>query len=317
MEVLAERFSPRSRVAVAVAVLAMTGCADAPPTAARQAVSAQAVSAQAVSAIARPAISALARAELNRSSNEVRLARDVIHNAAIDGSKNADEWFGKRSERNRERFCDGVRKLVTSYMPKAEIAAGTQYDQARKERIMLAALNGAGCVPATQMNVFGNLALSGMGQSEGEEYDVTGQITDALWNAMMAYQDYSSVYGPGDHASFCGGLTALEVEVFDSTATRSDSELAYYEEYEATNGSGGTELEPMSLFFQSRGTLRRALVAGCISNVTTNVSSIVSGARSGGFLCGFWCAVGGAVLVTGEVCAWGSLGGYLAWRAGW
>lgn len=260
-------------------------------------------------------ISAAARAELDRRAEETRKVKAVIRTAAVDGRRNADKWFGRKGERSHERFCKGVKQLVSHYLSRADSAAGRPADEARHQANIRAALNGAGCGTATPMSVFGTLAPS-PALPQGEEVDVS----DALWSAIQSYGDYVTNYGPGDHEWFCAALPEVDAQLFRSTASRMDEELAYYVATDGGGGGGGgggSEPPPVYSIFLQAGSreLRNAVVGGCIGGVTSSASTIVSGVRTGAAICGVWCAIAGGAAVAVESCGWGAIGGYLSYRA--
>lgn len=253
----------------------------------------------------RPQLSMAAIAAVNADRE---LMRVIARDAARDGIRNANKWFGDSQHRNRETICRGLARLIDKYMARYDEAKGRVRSVAERAAEAGAAARGTGCGAPAPMMLFGrSMALTAPSPVMADSADLW--LADN-WRAeswSQAIQSHAENDG-GAIEPYIRGMTSFEIANFEAVACAQNNAIADMGAVEAEEGGE----DPMMMFFLKA--WAKAMLAGCAVNVLGNVGDIVGGARAGFFLWGPWGAAGAAAAVAAEHCLFGAIAGYVGYK---
>lgn len=297
----------RAHIMTALALSTLAGCKGEQLTAKpiRGAISADSVS------------PARTREYLSQTERSTVSFTAAIRNATDRAVRDSDRVFGKRQDRSRESVCRDVASLLRREITLTDSIIARGRSDAQREALLSAALQASGCETKQK-------ALSIFASPEPYVPPMRPQVDaatayveanlryDVLSSAASSYGSAVERYGRVSHEAFHGGMTDMEIAVFDRFASELDANVEYLAPAPCT-AQGSCVRNPMSIFMQGT-SLRSAVIAGCVGGMLKGYSSIISGAQAGFALAGPWGAAGAAAAVAAEHCVAGGAVAYVLWR---
>jgi hypothetical protein len=233
-----------------------------------------------------------------------------------DAQQHPNDWFGDRKHRTRDSFCKGLTRLIRKHISRTEPALGITRTNAERDRIALEYASAGGCgTRSGRASLYAPVAfvpplkVAPMARQDDADAFVNANWTGEGVTRLAIYGDDVQFGRVGSH-DYEAGLSAIDDAVFVEGKNQLSALLA---SPPMTGGGddGGGDLPITSIYFLPP--WANAGIAGCIGNVGGSVSDIVLGARLGFSMWGPLGAIGAAVAVTGEACAFGGAAAILSY----
>lgn len=258
------------------------------------------------------AMPALQRSASDRRADSVKLAaiHSVVNGMMQDVKDHPNDWFGDRKHRTRDSFCRGLTRLIRKHIARTEPALGIKRTNAERDRVAMAYASAGGCgTRSGKASIYAPVAFaSALRVAPTVHQDDAQAFIEANWNGeavtRLAIYGDDMLFGRVGAHDYRAGLSALDDAVFVEGARQMESVITNPPVTGGGDGDGGDGLPMMSIYFLPP--WASAGIGGCIGGVGGQVSDIVLGARLGFAMWGPLGAVGAAVAVTGEACAFGA-----------